>query len=61
MDAAYRTVYQRIRVAGPIDDDLTPYLRGVYPSEPPVRLSCADERLLRSYRRRKAKTGEVGD
>ena len=47
LDAAYRIVYQRIRVAGPIDDDLTPWLRGVHPSEPPMRLSSADERLLR--------------
>jgi len=60
MDAAYRTVYQRIRVAGPVDDDLTPWLRGVHPSEPPVRLSSADERLLRSYRRGKPKLEKSG-
>ena len=35
MEAAYKTVYDRIPVAGPIDDDLTPHLRGVYPSQPP--------------------------
>ena len=60
MDAAYKTVYQRIRVAGPIDDDLTPHLPGVYPSEPPVRLSGADERLLQSYQRRKPKLARSG-
>jgi len=60
MDAAYKIVYQRIRVAGPIDDDLTPHLAGVYPSEPPVRLSDADERLLQSYERRKLKLAKSG-
>ena len=60
MDAAYRTVYQRIRVAGPIDDDLTSHLAGVYPSEPPVRLFDADERLLQSYERRKLKLAKSG-
>jgi len=60
MDAAYKTVYQRIRVAGPIDDDLTPHLPGVYPSEPPIQLTDADQRLLQSYRRRKPKLARSG-
>jgi choline dehydrogenase-like flavoprotein len=60
MDAAYRTVYQRVRVAGPVDDDLTPYLHGVYPSEAPVRLSFADERMLRSYQRSRSKLQRSG-
>jgi choline dehydrogenase-like flavoprotein len=53
MEAAYRTVYSRVPVAGPTDDDLTPYLCGVYPSQTPVRLSASDVRLLATYQRRK--------
>jgi choline dehydrogenase-like flavoprotein len=53
MEAAYRTVYQRIPVAGPRDDDLTPYLSGVYPSQSPVRLSASDQRLMGTYNKRK--------
>jgi choline dehydrogenase-like flavoprotein len=60
MDAAYRTVYGRIPVAGPDDDELTPHLQGTYPSQPPVRLSIADERLLEASRRRKRKLRELG-
>ncbi len=60
MDAAYRIVYRRIRVAGPIDDDLTPHLSGVYPSEPPVRMSDADVRLLESYRQKRPKLVRSG-
>src|SRR5262249_48745950 len=55
MEAAYKTVYRRVRVAGPLDDDLTPHLSGVYPSDPPGRLSSAGERLLRSDRRRRTR------
>lgn len=53
MEAAYRTVYNRIPVAGPTDDDLAPYLSGVYPSQSPVRLSAADQRLLKIYNKKK--------
>jgi len=53
MDAAYRTVCARIPIAGPSDDDLSPHLHGVYPSQPPVRLTGTDERLLRNYERSK--------
>jgi choline dehydrogenase-like flavoprotein len=60
MEAAYRTVYDRIPVAGPIDDDLTPHLRGVYPSQPPVRLSAGDQRLLNTYQRRKRRLEKLG-
>ena len=54
MDTAYRTVYGRIPVAGPARDDLSPHLRGAYPSQPPIRLSTTDERLVRIYERKKA-------
>jgi len=60
MEAAYRTAYGRIPVAGPADDDLSPQLAGVYPSQPPVRLSGADERLLQIYSRRKASLARRG-
>ena len=53
MEVAYRTVYNRIPVAGPSEDDLAPYLSGIYPSQLPVRLTCADERLLRVYNNKK--------
>jgi len=49
MEPAYRRVYERIPVAGPVEDDLSPYLQGVYPSQPPVRLTAADECLLQTY------------
>jgi len=37
MDAAYRTAFSRVPVAGPADDDLTPHLRGAYLSHPRCR------------------------
>lgn len=60
MEAAYKTVYNRIPVAGPEDDDLAPYLSGVYPSQPPVRLSPADQRLLQTYNRKKRSLTRLG-
>lgn len=52
MDRAYRTVFARVPVAGPAGDDLSPFLGGVHPSQPPLNLSMADEVLVRSYARR---------
>jgi len=52
MDRAYRTAFARIPVAGPVTDDLSPYLAGVYPSQPPVRPSHADDILLKTYGRK---------
>jgi len=60
MEAAYRTVYARIPVAGPIEDDLTPHLGGIYPSQPAVRLSASDDQLLKTYQRRKHKLEKLG-
>jgi hypothetical protein len=60
MDAAYKTVYERIPVAGPTADDLMPHLRGVYPSQPPVRLSASDQRLLNTYQQKKEKLEKLG-
>jgi choline dehydrogenase-like flavoprotein len=60
MDAAYKTVYDRIPVAGPIDDELTPHLRGVHTSQPAVRLTGSDRRLLDTYQRRKSKLNKLG-
>lgn len=60
MEAAYGTAYRRVPVAGPVDDDLSPYLSGTYPSQPPIRLSDCDERLLRTYKRRQRKLATLG-
>jgi len=53
MQAAYKTVCARIPIAGPSDDDLSPYLREVSPSQPAVELTATDKRLLRNYARRR--------
>ena len=60
MDAAYKTVCARIPIAGPIDDDLSPHLHGVYASQLPVRLTASDERMLRAYARHKAALQKLG-
>jgi choline dehydrogenase-like flavoprotein len=60
MDVAYRTVCTRIPVAGPAVDDLSDDLRGVYPSQPPLRLTPADEQLLEAYDRRKKSLARLG-
>ena len=60
MEAAYRTVYDRIPVAGPVDDDLAPFLSGVYPSQPSVRLSTADQKLLQIYSKKKNAMTRLG-
>ena len=60
MEAAYKTVCSRIPVAGPVEDDLTPYLPGIFPSQAPVRLSGADQRLLEAYRRSRRKVEKLG-
>jgi choline dehydrogenase-like flavoprotein len=60
MEPAYRTVYRRVPVAGPRDDDLSPSLSGVYPSQPPIRLSAADQRLIQTYRQKQRKLGKLG-
>lgn len=49
MDRAYRTVFARVPVAGPAEDRLSPHLRGVYPSQPPIALSTADHVLMKAY------------
>jgi choline dehydrogenase-like flavoprotein len=60
MEPAYRTVYRRISVAGFDEDDLTSFLAGVYPSQLPVRLSTADQRLMQSYRQRRRSLSNRG-
>ena len=49
MDAAYRAVYGRVPVAGPLADDLSPHLTSVYPTQAPVALTDPDRRLLGAY------------
>jgi len=53
MEAAYRVVFGRIPVAGPQHDDLSPHLDGVFPSQTPVGLTEADQRLLDAYNARR--------
>jgi choline dehydrogenase-like flavoprotein len=60
MEPDYRTVYRRIPVAGPKDDDLSPHLRGEHPSQVAVPLTSADERLLQAYRRKKGRLTRQG-
>lgn len=60
MDAAYRSVYARVPVAGPQDDDLSPHLASVYPSQAPVALTGPDRRLLDVYRARRASLARAG-
>jgi len=60
MEPAYRTAYSRIPVAGPADDDLSPFLSGVFSSQPPIRLSTADQRLLQTYNNKKHALTRLG-
>jgi choline dehydrogenase-like flavoprotein len=60
MESAYRSVYERIPVAGPTDDELAPYLSGTYPSQPPVQLSTTDKKLLRSYEKNRHRIERLG-
>jgi choline dehydrogenase-like flavoprotein len=54
MAAAYRTVYERVPVAGPQTDDLSPHLAGVHPTQAPVALTGADRNLLDAYAKRRS-------
>lgn len=53
MEPAYRKVFERVPVAGPVEDDLSTSLNGAFPSQPPVALSPADERMMRAYVRKR--------
>lgn len=60
MESAYKTVYQRIPVAGPLRDDLTPFLSGVYPSQPAIQMSNVDKRLFQVYKKKSKKFHNLG-
>ncbi|HTS20182.1 MAG TPA: GMC oxidoreductase [Casimicrobiaceae bacterium] len=60
MDRAYATACARIPVAGPVEDELSPELRSVHVSQPPVELTRTDERLLRNYLARKTRLRALG-
>ena len=60
MAPAYRTVCQRIPVAGPPEDDLSASLPGVHLSQPAVPLTSVDARLLQVYGRKKAALSRQG-
>lgn len=53
MEAAYKTVYDRVPVAGPQEDDLSPYLSGTFCTQLPVRPTSADQDLLQGYTKKK--------
>ncbi|MDH3947339.1 MAG: GMC oxidoreductase [Gammaproteobacteria bacterium] len=60
MEAAYKTVYSRIPVAGPVDDELASWLPGVHPSQPPVQLTAADKGFLRACHNKKHVLSRLG-
>ncbi|MBI3154324.1 MAG: GMC family oxidoreductase [Burkholderiales bacterium] len=60
MDAAYRTAFARVPVAGPAHDDLSPHLRGVQVSQPALPLSTADRILLDRYAARRSELAARG-
>ena len=49
MEAAYRIVFARVPVSGPAEDRLSPHLRGVQATQPPLPLSAADRVLMEAY------------
>lgn len=60
MEAVYKTVYNRIPVAGPINDDLTPFLSGIFPSQASVQMSNSDQRLMQVYKKKKKILEKLG-
>jgi choline dehydrogenase-like flavoprotein len=60
LEPSYRAVAARVPVAGPVQDDLTPHLQGISPSQPPVRLTPGDQRLLSAYQRRRGALLDLG-
>ena len=60
MESAYKTVYQRIPVAGPRDDDLSPFLSGAFLSQPAVQMSTADQRLMQVYKHNSKAFNKMG-
>lgn len=60
MEPAYKTVYSRIPVAGPENDDLTPFLSGVFPSQPAVKMSRVDQRLFQIYSKKRKTFNKMG-
>jgi len=60
METVYKTVYNRIPVAGPVNDDLTPFLSGVFPSQASVQMSKADQRLFHAYNKKKKTFKKLG-
>jgi len=60
MSSAYRTVCERIPVAAPENDDLSPHFRGLQPSQAPVALTDADRRIYDRYARNRRTLNRAG-
>jgi choline dehydrogenase-like flavoprotein len=56
----YRTVCRRIPIAGPEQDELSPYLPELRSSQAPISLTRADRRLLARYNGAKASLNRRG-
>lgn len=54
------TVLRRVPLAGPQQDDLSPYLGGAEPNQPPVALTETDAWLMRRYRRVRTRLNRDG-
>lgn len=53
-------VLRRVPLAGPQQDDLSPYLAGTEPNQPPVAMTDADAWLMHRYRRARAQLNPAG-
>ena len=60
MQAAYKSVYKRIAVAGPDKDDLSPFLSGAYPSQSAIQMSRVDQRILQTYKKNSKTFNKMG-
>ena len=60
MASSYKSVLDRIPVAGPEADELSGFLTGVNPSQAPVDLTKADRQLLKTYEKNRAKLTSIG-
>ena len=60
MPPVYRTVCERIPVAAPDADDLSPHLQGLHPTQAPVALTDADRRMYDRYARKRRVLNKEG-
>ncbi len=60
MVSSYKSVFDRVPVAGPQTDELSGFLTGVNPSQAPVGLTTADEKMLEAYKEKLGKLTSIG-